>query len=446
MASFDIHDQENIAPIRQKQLHVLPHGQKKRSVFGAIENQPERILKGKAQLGPVNGEIRDENDFPKKASSKPTPMVPVAQFEAFKVYEDNADERIDQQLREMQRRRKDKDPFANIYKGTAEDRLITKKEANEILANQARQTGVVTVASSAPDIETIFGSPMSVEKINDENDARNAVVKSKNFKDLFFELADYRDDILSYLREHEKQNRPKPGYMRKQPDITHNMRSILVDWLVEVAEEYKLHTETLYLAVNYIDRFLSYMSVVRAKLQLVGTAAMFIAAKYEEIHPPGVCEFVYITDDTYNKRQVTRMEILILRILDFDLSVPTPYTFITAICICNKISEKVMFLAMYISELSLLEAEPTLGILPSAIASASLALAQHNLDEEPWNEELAEKTGYTLKELQKTIEFLNQLYKKASTFPQQAIQEKYKSGKYLHVATLTPKNEEIKYE
>lgn len=66
--------------------------------------------------------------------------------------------------------------------------------------------------------------------------------------------------------------------MRKQPDITPNMRTILVDWLVEVAEEYKLNTETLYLAVNYMDRFLSYMSVVRAKLQLVGTAAMFIAS------------------------------------------------------------------------------------------------------------------------------------------------------------------------
>lgn len=66
--------------------------------------------------------------------------------------------------------------------------------------------------------------------------------------------------------------------MKKQPDITYSMRTILIDWLVEVTEEYKLHTETLYLAVNYIDRFLSFMSVVRAKLQLVGTAAMFIAA------------------------------------------------------------------------------------------------------------------------------------------------------------------------
>ncbi len=56
------------------------------------------------------------------------------------------------------------------------------------------------------------------------------------------------------------------------------MRSILIDWLVEVGEEYKLHTETMFLAVNYIDRFLSFMSVQRGKLQLVGTACMFIAA------------------------------------------------------------------------------------------------------------------------------------------------------------------------
>ena len=66
--------------------------------------------------------------------------------------------------------------------------------------------------------------------------------------------------------------------MKKQPDLTPSMRSILVDWLVEVSDEYKLHDETLHLAVSYIDRFLSQMSVLRGKLQLVGTAAMFIAA------------------------------------------------------------------------------------------------------------------------------------------------------------------------
>ena len=66
--------------------------------------------------------------------------------------------------------------------------------------------------------------------------------------------------------------------MKKQPDITSSMRSILVDWLIEVGEEYKLHRETLCLAVNYVDRFLSQMSVLRGKLQLVGAASIFLAS------------------------------------------------------------------------------------------------------------------------------------------------------------------------
>lgn len=76
----------------------------------------------------------------------------------------------------------------------------------------------------------------------------------------------------------QKLHRPKPNYMRRQPDVSYSMRTILVDWLVEVAEEYKLQSQTLFLAVSFIDRFLSLMSVVRSKLQLLGTAAMFVAS------------------------------------------------------------------------------------------------------------------------------------------------------------------------
>lgn len=73
-------------------------------------------------------------------------------------------------------------------------------------------------------------------------------------------------------------SRPKPGSMQKQPYITYGMRTILVDWLVQVTEEYKLQSETLCLAVDYINRFLSYMTMARSMLQLVGAAALFIAA------------------------------------------------------------------------------------------------------------------------------------------------------------------------
>ena len=72
--------------------------------------------------------------------------------------------------------------------------------------------------------------------------------------------------------------RPKFNYLKRQPDINTSMRCILIDWLVEVAEEYQLHRETLCLSINYIDRFLSEMSVLRGKLQLVGAAGMFLAA------------------------------------------------------------------------------------------------------------------------------------------------------------------------
>ena len=78
-----------------------------------------------------------------------------------------------------------------------------------------------------------------------------------------------------------------------------------MEWLVEVADEYKLQPQTLYLGSSYVDRFLSCMSVTRSKLQLLGTAALYLAAKLEEIYPPELKDFVYITDDTYTKRQVS---------------------------------------------------------------------------------------------------------------------------------------------
>lgn len=65
---------------------------------------------------------------------------------------------------------------------------------------------------------------------------------------------------------------------RVQEDINQVMRAILVDWLVEVAEEYKLVSDTLYLTVNYIDRYLSAHKLIRNKLQLLGVSCMLVAS------------------------------------------------------------------------------------------------------------------------------------------------------------------------
>ncbi|XP_053679647.1 G2/mitotic-specific cyclin-A [Anopheles nili] len=282
-------------------------------------------------------------------------------------------------------------------------------------------------------------SPMSVDKSTTLTTATVDDVLStipRNDRERFFEVEEYQEDILAYLKGAEKRNRPKPGYMLKQTDITHSMRTILVDWLVEVSEEYKLQGETLALAVSYIDRFLSFMSVVRAKLQLVGTAAMFIAAKYEEIYPPDVGEFVYITDDTYTKTQVLRMEQLILKVLSFDLTVPTTLVFTNTYCIMNDVPDKIKYLTMYLCELSLLEADPYLTYMPSKIAAGALALARCTLNLPMWSKVLEDNTGYKLSALKDIILDLNKTHVDADVIPQQAIQEKYKSKIYNEVATL----------
>lgn len=73
----------------------------------------------------------------------------------------------------------------------------------------------------------------------------------------------FLQDIWQYLRELEGNLEwPKFNYMRKQVHLNFKMRSILVDWLVAVALEYEMNEQTLHLAVNFIDRFLSHMSVV----------------------------------------------------------------------------------------------------------------------------------------------------------------------------------------
>jgi len=77
------------------------------------------------------------------------------------------------------------------------------------------------------------------------------------------------------------------------------MRKVLIDWLVEVHLNFKLLPETLFIAVNLIDRYSMHHQIIRKNYQLVGVTCMLIASKYEEIYPPHIKDFIYITDSAY---------------------------------------------------------------------------------------------------------------------------------------------------
>ncbi|XP_055382091.1 G1/S-specific cyclin-E isoform X2 [Condylostylus longicornis] len=102
------------------------------------------------------------------------------------------------------------------------------------------------------------------------------------------------------------------------------MRAILLDWLIEVCEVYKLHRETYYLAVDYLDRYLSTQkNIQKTHLQLIGITCLFVAAKVEEIYPPKIGEFAYVTDGACQEEDILQHELLLLSALDWKI---TPVT------------------------------------------------------------------------------------------------------------------------
>ena len=118
----------------------------------------------------------------------------------------------------------------------------------------------------------------------------------------------------------EKKWNPNPEYMRSQLKIDETIRSTLVDWLIQIHYNFKLWPETLFLTVNVFDRYCSLNEISKKEVQLVGIAALLMITKYEEIYPPTLKDFIYITGDNYTSEQILEMERKILYALDFDIS------------------------------------------------------------------------------------------------------------------------------
>lgn len=95
------------------------------------------------------------------------------------------------------------------------------------------------------------------------------------------------------------------------------MRAILIDWILNVHLKFKLLPETLYITINLIDRFLSIQNIEKDRVQLLGISALLIASKYEEIYPPTVKDFVYISKNSFTTSQILDMETQILFLLEF---------------------------------------------------------------------------------------------------------------------------------
>lgn len=176
---------------------------------------------------------------------------------------------------------------------------------------------------------------------------------------------------------------PNPHYMDTQAEIQWSMRSVLMDWLVQVHHRFNLLPETLYLCVNYIDRFLSNKIVSLGKLQLVGATAIFVAAKYEEINCPSVQEIVYMVDGGYTVDEILKAERFMLTMLQFELGWPGPMSFLRRISKADDYDLETRTLAKYFLELTIMD-ERFIGSPPSYAAAGAHCLARMMLKKGIW--------------------------------------------------------------
>ncbi|KAK8992809.1 hypothetical protein V6N11_048879 [Hibiscus sabdariffa] len=285
-------------------------------------------------------------------------------------------------------------------------------------------------------------SPLrNVEKVNFSRTSTTS--SDPDFKDIDSDKKDpqlcslYAPEIYNNLRVAELVRRPYPNFMETiQQDITQSMRAILVDWLVEVSEEYKLVPDTLYLTVYIIDWFLSQNYIERKRLQLLGITCMLIASKYEEICAPRVEEFCFITDNTYVREEVLEMESQVLKYFGFQLFAPTAKTFLRRFLRAAQASYttpslELEYLANYLAELTLID-YGFLNFAPSMVAASAVFLARWTLDQtcHPWNPTLEHYTAYNASDLKTTVLALQDLQLNTNDCPLTAIRVKYRQQKH----------------
>ena len=286
-------------------------------------------------------------------------------------------------------------------------------------------------------IDTINRNSNATNKKNEDVEMKienNVIVQKVKKKINVQNVDEYFDDICKELFKNEENYLVNPQYMSYQSDINYKMRAILIDWLIDVHLKYKLVPQTIYIAVNLIDRYLAKNDTNRAKLQLVGVTAMFIACKYEEIYPPELKDFVYITDGAYVKSDVLNMEYRMLKSLEFNVTFPTQWSIFEIYRKKLDLNEKCFKLAWFLMELCLIDYK-ILKFKMSVIAASAILIALKTLGINK-NNVFYKIVGIEEKKIEECCKEIYNFYVYNSTHNLQAIRKKFSSTKFDEVAKI----------
>lgn len=262
--------------------------------------------------------------------------------------------------------------------------------------------------------------PMDITFIDDDDGLPEGVedIDNPTSRDAIFQVTEFVKDIYEYLRHLEKVQCIQPNFLKNQKIYTSRIRTRLVNWCIQIHEQLKLLPETLYLAIAIMDRYFQAVdNVQQNQVQLIGAVALFVASKYEEIYPPDISDLVHLCTGNYHRRDIIKMEINILKTLQFDLGRPLPLSFLRRFSRVAHCDLKMHTLAKYLMELSLCEYECA-HWKPSLLAASALYVTIVLMGDGQWTKSLIYYTGYDENQLKANASILCKLIKKSSKSPQ----------------------------
>ncbi|KAJ5805514.1 uncharacterized protein N7503_003116 [Penicillium pulvis] len=186
-----------------------------------------------------------------------------------------------------------------------------------------------------------------------------------------------RDDVLSHMMEMDSQTLPDVESIDIQTEIQWFMRPYLLDFLIEAHTAFQLLPSTLFLAINLLDRYCSKRVVYKRHYQLVGCAALLIAAKYNDKKDrvPTVKELKSMCCSLYDDDMFIQMEWHVLQTLGWTIGHPTVDSFLQIAVLDEPYDPEVEHMALYILEIALFHRD-FVSKPSSELARAALALSR----------------------------------------------------------------------
>ncbi|KAH0793272.1 cyclin-A1 [Histomonas meleagridis] len=250
------------------------------------------------------------------------------------------------------------------------------------------------------------------------------------------DATEYELEVYLFMKHNELKELPSPELFQIQSNITPRMRSTVIDWLVDVHRKMKMHTDTLYLTVYLIDRYLSKFDLDKSKFQRLGCAALLIASKNYEIYPPSIDDLVELADKSFTRTALIRMEASLFACNDFHVDPILSSMFLKRYLRLISPESKTSMLAYFISETALLYPD-FIGEVPSKLAAASVCLAMVITEgQSQWDRYLEINTGYKLSDISQLAQKLAQAVVTSTTSRFQAIRKKYANQQMESVSLI----------